>query len=675
MSPVMSSGALSGFAPASPASPLETVRAVLQACREQEQAELEAAVEYAAAGAPEAPHAPGAIASMMAPPREVAAASMAMPSPVAMPPAAPAARPTPPAFSVPVAHELPNEPYRGLNPFRFVDSDLFFGREADLLKLVRGLVVYRGMLLYGAQGVGKSSLLNAGLVPELVGGGFVPERLRVQPVPGAEIVVERISRHDSGAPPYLPSLLVTGDERTPRPTMSAGTLLERLRALPPTARPVLIFDQMEELVTRFEDAPPQADHAAALAAQRRVVDAIVGTMLGAHVRARVLVAFREDYLARVAALFSRVPELQDQAVRLLAPGIDDLEAIIRGPIARFPERYGARFPAELPAALRQAFAERLRGAPVVLSEVQIASLQLWKSPDPLALLAREDGLESLLREYLTAQIARFSPDEQEAIGAMLSAMVTSGGARNIVSREHLLERLRGATPLDDARLEALLARIDGGETQLVRRERRQDVEYYTIVSEFLIPWIRAWREQRVKAAADRQVAETIEREEAKRARQQARWMRAAVGVAVLVAVGAVAFSFSLMRANDEVNRLRTEDRLRNLATLDSIQKAHRAEVDSAIAASIAVGDVRQQLELERQARAEAQLALKNAQARIAALQAATSAAASPSAFEQDARRWLAAALGDKDPEVRAFAQRICAAHPATCEAAKGKARY
>lgn len=659
MSPVASSGAPGGFAPPTP---LETVRAVLQACREQEQAELEAAAEHAAPAAIPAP--------------------VAMPSPVAMPePAAPAARPTPPAFSAPVSHELPNEPYRGLNPFRFVDSDLFFGRESDLLKLVRGLVVYRGMLLYGAQGVGKSSLLNAGLVPELVGGGFVPERLRVQPVAGAEIVVERISRHDSGAPPYLPSLLVTGDERTPRPTMSAEALLERLRALPPAARPVLVFDQMEELVTRFEDAPPQADHAAALAAQRRVVDAIVGTMLGAHVRARVLVAFREDYLARVAALFARVPELQDQAVRLLAPGIDDLEAIIRGPIARFPERYGARFPDALPAALRQAFAERLRGAPVVLSEVQIAALQLWKAPDPLALLARDGGLESLLREYLTAQIARFGADEQEAIGAMLSAMVTSGGARNIVSREHLLERLRGATPLDDARLEALLARIDGGETQLVRRERRQDVEYYTIVSEFLIPWIRAWREQRVKAAADRQVAETIEREEAKRARQQARWMRVVVAAAVVVALGATGVAVRLRMQRDQIEFLRANSELEADRRFKRREEEHARELKEALA-RIPSGDVTQQLAYERRSRAEAEVALKEARSQNDRLRAAAGLGpqverelARGRAFEADVRQWLAAALQDRDPEVRAFAQKICAAHPATCEAAKGKARY
>ncbi len=41
--------------------------------------------------------------------------------------------------------------------------------------------MYRGVLLYGDSGSGKSSLVNAGLIPEAIRLGFEPERLRVQP--------------------------------------------------------------------------------------------------------------------------------------------------------------------------------------------------------------------------------------------------------------------------------------------------------------------------------------------------------------------------------------------------------------------------------------------------------------------------------------------------------------
>ena len=48
-------------------------------------------------------------------------------------------------------------------------------------------------MLYGDSGAGKSSLINAGLLPEATRLGFHPERLRVQPRSGEELVIERIA--------------------------------------------------------------------------------------------------------------------------------------------------------------------------------------------------------------------------------------------------------------------------------------------------------------------------------------------------------------------------------------------------------------------------------------------------------------------------------------------------
>ena len=60
-------------------------------------------------------------------------------------------------------------PLRGLIPFAESERDVFFGRDREVEELAR-LVVgegYRAGLLYGEAGVGKSSLLRAGLIPHL----------------------------------------------------------------------------------------------------------------------------------------------------------------------------------------------------------------------------------------------------------------------------------------------------------------------------------------------------------------------------------------------------------------------------------------------------------------------------------------------------------------------------
>jgi hypothetical protein len=93
---------------------------------------------------------------------------------------------------------VPASPYRGIQAFRYADRAIFFGREEETRTLARLIVVYRGVFLYGDSGDGKSSLVNAGLLPEAQRLGFAPVRVRVQPRPGEELVVERIPTSDDG---------------------------------------------------------------------------------------------------------------------------------------------------------------------------------------------------------------------------------------------------------------------------------------------------------------------------------------------------------------------------------------------------------------------------------------------------------------------------------------------
>jgi hypothetical protein len=66
-------------------------------------------------------------------------------------------------------------PLRGLNPFAESERDVLFGRDRERDELARLLTAegFRAGLLYGESGVGKTSLLRAGLVPHLRDHGVV----------------------------------------------------------------------------------------------------------------------------------------------------------------------------------------------------------------------------------------------------------------------------------------------------------------------------------------------------------------------------------------------------------------------------------------------------------------------------------------------------------------------
>ena len=59
------------------------------------------------------------------------------------------------------------EPYKGLRPYEEQDKDNFFGREAEKQILIGKILTNKLTLLFAASGVGKSSLLQAAVMPQL----------------------------------------------------------------------------------------------------------------------------------------------------------------------------------------------------------------------------------------------------------------------------------------------------------------------------------------------------------------------------------------------------------------------------------------------------------------------------------------------------------------------------
>lgn len=138
-------------------------------------------------------------------------------------------------------HDLPNEPYEYLRSYGSERARLFFGRGAEIYELYHRLLSDTAspiLLLHGQSGVGKSSLLTAGLLPRLA--------LR-RTVRTARRSRERGLSSDLDDLLRDPGLAVASRE-APDP----GEWLARWRAIEhATDRPlVVILDQVEELFTR-----------------------------------------------------------------------------------------------------------------------------------------------------------------------------------------------------------------------------------------------------------------------------------------------------------------------------------------------------------------------------------------------------------------------------------------
>ena len=73
---------------------------------------------------------------------------------------------------------MPDNPFVGLRPFESDEAQLFFGRTEQTTELLQRLHRTRFLAVVGSSGCGKSSLVRAGLIPQLKGGMLVGDRDR-----------------------------------------------------------------------------------------------------------------------------------------------------------------------------------------------------------------------------------------------------------------------------------------------------------------------------------------------------------------------------------------------------------------------------------------------------------------------------------------------------------------
>jgi hypothetical protein len=143
-------------------------------------------------------------------------------------------------------------PFPGLRPFESSDSHLFFGREAQVEQLLERLSRHRFLAVVGTSGSGKSSLVKAGLLPDLRRGYLVGATSRWRTAvmrPGnapVEALAQALERVEAlGSDP-------TGNRARALRGTSHG-LIDAVAAasLPPGEALLLVVDQFEELF-RYE---------------------------------------------------------------------------------------------------------------------------------------------------------------------------------------------------------------------------------------------------------------------------------------------------------------------------------------------------------------------------------------------------------------------------------------
>ena len=281
----------------------------------------------------------------------------------------------------------PRSPYKGLAAFgdSALDALLFFGREREREAIVANVLATRLTIVFGPSGVGKSSLLRAG----------VAQRLRALGS-GAVIV------HGEWAVDPESSLVASVHAADPELGPTAG-LVDTIAAVAQrSGEAYLLLDQFEEYFLHHGSD-------GALGA------ALPELLRRPGLRVNVLIALRDDALAELDAFAGRLPELFGNMLRLERLDRRSAKAAIVGPLERYGELAGDSYSAE-PALVDAVLDEvSVAGAAerVEAPFLQLVLERLWAEEQAegsrelrLETFQRLGGAEPLLRNHVHGTLER-----------------------------------------------------------------------------------------------------------------------------------------------------------------------------------------------------------------------------------------------------------------------------
>jgi tetratricopeptide (TPR) repeat protein len=233
-------------------------------------------------------------------------------------------------------NELPTidaeRPWPGLLPFGEDSRMYFHGREAETDELFRLIEREPLTVLFGQSGLGKSSLLNAGVFPDLRRAGYLPVYLRLSLEAGAPVLIDQVwqalkaacANHEVSA-----SAVLAGDgfwQYLHRP---------ETQFLNPHGRPVvpvLAFDQFEEIFTLGRQTPEQTTRTQlmlqqlgelienrlppALERELTVHPELLDQFDLLRQNIKMVFTFREDYLAEFESLKTVIRPIMQNRMRL-----------------------------------------------------------------------------------------------------------------------------------------------------------------------------------------------------------------------------------------------------------------------------------------------------------------------------------------------------------------------
>jgi WD40 repeat protein len=464
-------------------------------------------------------------------------------------------------------------PYKGLQPYTEADRAFFFGRERDSEIIASNLYAAPLTVLYGESGVGKSSVLLAGVLPLL------------RQTPNVAVVVFR-QWQDANFASMLKLEVLRAVAQATRKEAKVDTGLpldEFLIACNRALRgPIfLIFDQFEEFFLYHASSQGAADGFDAewaRAVNRQDIDA------------NFLLSLREDGLSQLDRFRGRIPKLMSNMLRLKHLDRDAGRAAIRRPLEKYNELLSSARPRmEVEDSLVETLLDELQAGRVTLGAgqgqvstqgaeilaqserietpfLQMVLMRLWneekaEGSDSLRLgtLKKLGGAERIIRTHLDRVMEKLSDSERYVASRLFRFLVTPSGSKIA----HTTDDLISYAEIAGERVGPVLKMLSSPEVRILRPIAppvgqedgfRYEI-FHDVLAQAVLDWHARYTQEQKRLAAERERAEERARAEAKLREAQGRtrrlrWGATGLTVILILLLTAVLLGLVLRQRND-----------------------------------------------------------------------------------------------------------------------------
>jgi WD40 repeat protein len=481
-------------------------------------------------------------------------------------------------------------PWPGLAAFREADQERFYGREAETDELLRLVLRERLTVLFGLSGLGKTSLLQAGLFPRLRPENVLPIYIRLDFSQNLiDQVRQAILREAEAAGIEAPAFPETETLWESFHRQGADFWSPRNDLV----TPLLVFDQFEEIFTigRPDEAfltelADLCEGSAPESLRARLAQDPTGARDYSFNRHpyKILLSLREDFLPELEGLRDRIRGIVHNRLRLQRMHGGNALRVVT-------EAGGHLVEPGVPEKIVRFVAGRESGD-VPLPELEI-------EPALLSVVCRElnherqarglpritSGLLEGNREEILADLYERSLTDlpREVRTFVEERLLTRSGFRDSVALESALEE-------PGVGRESLRRLVD---RRLLRIEDRGGVQRVELTHDVLAGVIRKSRDSRREREAQ---------EQAEAARRVTEWKlrrsRLIIGLLALVLAGVVALAWWGFSSQDKARRVLASSDVERAVSLSASRPAHalaylaralRNEPESVVAQSLLTG--------------------------------------------------------------------------------------